>query len=131
MKPRRIVIALVVMTIAIASYAQHHTSTIDPTIRTMRVRYLNEAIEPSGHVQRAYLVLPEIGVIDGNDETNTLELSFDHLSHDIQQYSYEVLHCDMHWGTSSISSYDYLDGFTKNAALISSVILTLSQSLAL
>ena len=105
-------IALAVMTIAIASYAQHHTSTIDPTIRTMRVRYLSEAIEPSGHVQRAYLVLPETGVIDGSDKTNTLELSFDHLSHDIQQYSYEVQHCDMHWGTSSISSYDYLDGFT-------------------
>jgi hypothetical protein len=51
-------------------------------------------------------------VIDGSDETNTLELSFDHLSHDIQQYSYEVQHCDMHWGTSSISSFDYLDGFT-------------------
>ena len=51
-------------------------------------------------------------MIDGSDETNTLELSIDHLSHDIQQYSYEVQHCDMHWGTSHISSYDYLDGFT-------------------
>ena len=105
-------IAILLAMIATATYAQHHANSIDSNIRTMRVRYLSEAIEPSGHVQRAYLVLPETGVIDGSDETNTLELSFDHLSHDIQQYSYEVQHCDMHWGTSNISSYDYLDGFT-------------------
>ena len=92
--------------------AQHLTQVIDPNIRTLRVRYLSDAIEPSGQVARPYLVLDETGVIDGADEQNTLEISFDYLSHDIQQYTYKIVHCDRYWQESDISSYEYLDGFT-------------------
>lgn len=92
--------------------AQHLTQVIDPGIRTLRVRYLSDAIEPSGQVARPYLVLDETGVIDGADEQNTLEISFDYLSHDIQQYTYKIVHCDRYWQESDISSYEYLDGFT-------------------
>ena len=92
--------------------AQHLTQVIDPDIRTLRVRYLSDAIEPSGQVARPYLVLDETGVIDGADEQNTLEISFDYLSHDIQQYTYKIVHCDRYWHESDISSYEYLDGFT-------------------
>ena len=95
------------------SLAQHRTQTIDPNnIRTLRMRYLVEAIEPTGTINRPYLVLPESGIIDGSDEQNTLEISFDEMSHDIHQYSYRVLHCNMDWTESDISSYEYLDGFT-------------------
>lgn len=93
-------------------HAQYMTGTNDPNIRTLRVRYMHEAIDPSGDVQRPYLVLDESGVIDGNDEQNTLEFSFDELSHDIKQYTYKVVHCDKTWVPSDISSYEYLDGFT-------------------
>lgn len=94
------------------SLAQHRTQTIDPNnIRTLRMRYMVEAIEPTGTINRPYLVLPESGIIDGSDEQNTLEISFDEMSHDIHQYSYRVLHCNMDWKESDISSYEYLDGF--------------------
>ena len=97
---------------AMGVQAHHLSGTADPNIRTMRVQYLSEALEPSGNVQRPYLVLPESGVIDGSDEENTLEFSFDCLSHDIKHYTYEVIHCDMSWIPSDINSYEYLDGFT-------------------
>jgi hypothetical protein len=75
------------------------------------MQYLSEALEPSGNPQRPYLVLKD-GIVDGSDEDNTLEISFDELSHDTKQYSYKVEHCDRYWNKSDISSYEYIDGFT-------------------
>ena len=109
MKRRLILLLLMV---SIAGYAQHRTQVMDSDIRTLRMRYLMEALEPSGHVSRPYLVLPENGVIDGSEAENTLEISFDELSHDVHQYSYRVVHCNRDWTESAISSYDYVDGFT-------------------
>ena len=109
MKRRLILLLLMV---SIAGYAQHRTQVLDSDIRTLRMRYMIEALEPSGTVSRPYLVLPESGVIDGSDEENALEISFDEMSHDVHQYSYRVLHCQMDWTESSISSYEYVDGFT-------------------
>ena len=94
--------------------AQHITWPINPNVRTLRVRTVNESMEPSGSVHRPFLVLDESGVIDGSDPENTLEISFDELSHDPKQYTYRVLHCDRNWKESQISSYEYLDGFTTN-----------------
>ena len=109
MKRRLILLLLMV---SIAGYAQHRTQVLDSDIRTLRMRYMIEALEPSGTVSRPYLVLPESGVIDGSDEENALEISFDEMSHDVHQYSYRVLHCNRDWTESSISSYEYVDGFT-------------------
>ena len=105
-------ILLFLISIVATVHAQNVLGATDPSIRSMRVRYLSEAIEPSGNLQRAYLVLDERGVIDGSDEQNTLEFSFDCLSHDIKQYSYKIVHCDMYWLPSDISTYEYIDGFT-------------------
>ena len=91
---RRKLILIALSVISMAGYAQFMSGS-KPAIRTMRIRYLSEALEPSGNVQRPYLVLDESGVIDGNDEQNTLEFSFDELSHDIKQYTYKVFHCDI------------------------------------
>ena len=104
---------VILLVMAMGSQAQYSTQVLDRDIRTLRVRYLIEALEPSGHVSRPYLVLPESGVIDGSDETNMLEVSFDCLSHDINHYTYEVVHCDKYWQPSDISSYEYLDGYTS------------------
>ena len=96
-----------------AGYAQHLTQIINPNIRTLRTRYLSEALEPSGTVNRPYLVLPTNGVIDGSDIENTFEISFDEMSHDVHQYTYRVLHCNRDWTESDISSFEYIDGFTN------------------
>ncbi len=108
---RRIWIGILLV-MAMGSHAQHRTQVLDSDIRTLRMRYMIEALEPSGTVSRPYLVLPESGVIDGSDEENVLEISFDEMSHDVRQYSYRVLHCQMDWTDSGISSYEYVDGFT-------------------
>ena len=63
---------LILLTTTMAGYAQHITQTINPNIRTLRTRFLSEALEPSGTVSRPYLVLPMNGVIDGGDVENTL-----------------------------------------------------------
>ena len=109
MKRRLILLLLLV---SMVGYAQHRTQVMDSDIRTLRMRYMIEALEPSGTVSRPYLVLPESGVIDGSEAENTLEISFDEMSHDVHQYSYRVLHCNRDWTESDISSYEYVDGFT-------------------
>lgn len=95
----------------LTAQAQHVTKILSTNIRTLRARYLSEALEPNGNPQRPYLLLQD-GVVDGSEAENTLEISFDELSHDAKQYSYRVLHCNRDWSVSDISSYEYLDGFT-------------------
>lgn len=96
---------------ALASDAQYRTQVLHPDVRSLRVRYLSDAWEQSKTPQRPYLVLTE-GRVEGDDPANTLEISFDELSHDLRQYSYRVLHCNRDWTPSDISSYEYVDGFT-------------------
>lgn len=103
---------VILLAIAMGSQAQYLTRPLDSNIRTLRIQYLSEALEPSGNISRPYLVLDENGIIDGSDEENTVEISFDHLSHDIQQYTYRILHCNRDWRESGISSYEYINGFT-------------------
>lgn len=111
MHVRRIWIVILLI-MAIGSQAQHRTQVMDSDIRTLRMQYMIEALEPSGMVSRPYLVLTESGVIDGSEAENTLEISFDEMSHDVHQYSYRVVHCNRDWTESNISSYEYVDGFT-------------------
>mgnify|MGYP002521041230 FL=1 len=86
--------------------AQYRTKAIDSGIRTLRVRYA----EQSG-VQRPFLVLQD-GVVDGTDPQNTLEISFDEMSHDVRFYTYTLLHLNADWTESSLSSSEYVSGFT-------------------
>ncbi len=86
--------------------AQYYTHIVQPNVGTLRVQYAE-----SQRLQRPYLVLGQDGV-DGTDPGNTLEISFDELSHDVHQYSYTVYHLNMDWTPSVLSSYEYLRGFT-------------------
>lgn len=112
MMPMKKYIIFILLLFGLQAQAQHITQTLHPNLRTLRVRYAREALEPTGMVERPYLVLPEGGVVDGSDDSNTLEISFDELSHDLKQYSYRVLHCNMDWTESDVSSYEYVNGFT-------------------
>lgn len=87
---------------------QYRTRTLQPGIRTLRVQYVQ-----SETLQRPYLILHDDGSsIDGSDPTNTLEISFDEMSHDLRQYSYTVRHLNRDWTPSALSSFEYLQGFT-------------------
>lgn len=98
------------------SAESYSTQALNPSIRSLRVRSLLEAQWQSGGgtytPTRNYLTLDGSGLIDGSDPANTLEISFDELSHDPKMYSYTVRHLNRQWQQSDISSYEYLHGFT-------------------
>ncbi len=86
--------------------AQYYTHILDGNIKTLRVRYTE-----TEQLQRPFLVLGQNGV-DGADPNNTLEVSFDELTHDIHQYSYTIHHLNRDWTLSDLNSYEYVRGFT-------------------
>jgi len=45
---------------------------------------------------------------------NSIEISFDELSHDYKRYAYKVIHCNADWTKSDINVLEYLDGFSEN-----------------
>lgn len=104
-------ILILLLCVIVSAEAQHYTCAYAQNIRTLRVRYQSEAENPSGSVQRPFLVL-ENGLVDGSDPNNTLEISFDEMSHDMRMYSYTIRHLDYDWQESSLSSYEYVSGFT-------------------
>lgn len=88
--------------------APYRTRAMQPGIRTLRVQYVE-----SQSLRRPFLVLgDDADAIDGSDPGNTLEVSFDEMSHDVRQYSYTVRHLNKDWTPSDLSSYEYLRGFT-------------------
>ena len=63
-------------------------------------------------VDKPFLVLQD-GLIDGSDEENTMEISFDEMSHDVHMYTYAVRHMTADWSAESgLTSSEYLNGFT-------------------
>lgn len=90
-----------------STYAQYQTASFDQTVRTLQVKYADDNLQ----LQRPFLSLKD-GVVDGDEEENTLLISFDQLSHDLKQYSYTIKHLNYDWTQSDISSYEYVEGFT-------------------
>ncbi|MGN0235214.1 MAG: DUF5103 domain-containing protein [Paludibacteraceae bacterium] len=84
-------------------------------LRTLRVRLLADAqAEENGErpsMERPFLWLDN-GIVDGQDENNTLEISFDEMSHDVHFYTYTVLHLNADGSQSALVSSEYLRGFT-------------------
>ena len=84
-------------------------------IRSVRMRWVNDAeIEMQG--ERAALVRPflvlEDGIVDGTDPANTLEVSFDEMSHDVHFYTYTLVHLNADGKPSDLLSSEYIHGFT-------------------
>lgn len=104
---RKISMIFLVLCMLLPLSAQYQTHVLHPNIHALRARYVD-----SGEVlQRPILVLNN-EAIDGQDPQNTLEISFDELSHDTRMYSYTVKHLDYDWTHSVLSSYEYLKGYT-------------------
>ena len=79
------------------------------------IRYDNfiykESIKtPLTYRQGFELSLPAIE-LNTND---AIEISFDELSDNIENYSYTLIHCNSNWQPSIISENDYMDGFFEN-----------------
>lgn len=103
---RKLYILLLGMCCSLVLNAQYRTQIMDADIRTLRVQYV-ENMQP----QRPFLVLNG-KEIDGSDAQNTLEISFDEMSHDVHFYTYTVVHLNADWTTDGLPTTDYLNGFT-------------------
>ncbi|MCQ2341195.1 MAG: DUF5103 domain-containing protein [Paludibacteraceae bacterium] len=108
---------IVLLFISILSFpmiaAPHSTHPVMHNIRTLRVRYAREAMENKhSDPVRPYLTLTG-SEIDGTDPDNTLEISFDEMSHDIHQYAYTVTHLNAQYEPDDLSSFEYVNGFTR------------------
>lgn len=87
--------AAVVMIVPIMLHAQWFSSSSD-MLNTLRV-------VSNGDWER----IPMISL--GSDET--IEFSFDEMSHEYHRFTYHITHCDTQWKTSNLIESEYMDGF--------------------
>ncbi|MBQ7697318.1 MAG: DUF5103 domain-containing protein [Paludibacteraceae bacterium] len=100
-------IAASVFTLPMAAQTKaYYTHAEQSDIASLRVRYLEQEA-----LTRPYLVL-QGGVVDGTDARNTLEVSFDAMTHDVRQFTYTVYHLNADYTPSDLQSAEYLQGFT-------------------
>lgn len=100
----------------LSTWAERYmTQIVDPTIRTLRMRYYqteDEAVEIGP--DRCYLILRDGEISAAGDQNGrVVEVSFDQMSHDPQQYTYSVIHLDRNGETDDLVSGEYLRGFTS------------------
>lgn len=109
-----ILFALVISSILVQA-ADCYTRSFSHTIQSVRLRYASEveSLVRQDPV-RPYLTLPADGIIDGSDPANTLEISFDEMSHDIQSYYYTVQHLNADGTEDDLQSFEYIRGFTRS-----------------
>lgn len=95
-------------------YAGEVTRVLNRHIASLRVQYLSEALSDTKYDPvRPFLTLTG-ELIDGSEPENTLEISFDELSHDIMQYAYTVHHLTADFVRDDLSTFDYVRGFTRS-----------------
>ena len=96
---KKTILTICFLCISACLWAQVHVHAYSEQIRTLRV-------------SREFLVLQD-GAIDGSDEENVMEISFDEMSHDVHQYTYTVHQMTADWSQETgLTSNEYLSGFT-------------------
>lgn len=76
----------------------YRTQILKNNIKTLRVNVNNEALN-----------IPVIKL----GSSDVMQISFDELSHEIHTYSYTVQHCNADWTLSTLSTTEFIDGFTN------------------
>jgi hypothetical protein len=64
-------------------------------------------------VQFGLLGMPYSYPIIGLGNGSVLELSFDDLSDEAYDYTYDIVHCNSDWMPSELTEMEYLDGFNN------------------
>ena len=113
----------VILLIALAFFVQisaaekaYKTRVLTPdAVKTLRLRYWDtrndEAVK--GDPQRPFLVMEDGGIGENGDVYGrVLEISFDEMSHEVRHYTYSLVHLNADGTESSLSSSEYVDGFT-------------------
>ena len=100
MRKQSVLFAILFFTFNISFSQKYRTQILDSEIKTLQVNVNNDNLQ-----------LPV--VVLGSNESVTI--SFDQLSHNTHYYSYRLVHCNADWTLSSISSNEYLKGFTNSS----------------
>ncbi len=99
---KRLVYIQLLLFVALSAYSQralkYETCVMKDEVKTLRVRYA-DTTQP----ERPILTL-------GSDEQ--LEVSFDELTHDTRNYTYTLIHLNADNTQSSLTTSEYLSGFT-------------------
>lgn len=115
MSRRIITLFLVLQTAILMAGERYDTRIVDPSVRSLRMRYYS--VEDQSALvgpDRCYLTMAD-GQIDANGDRDgkLIEISFDEMSHDPQQYTYTVVHLDRNYNADDLTSGEYLRGFTS------------------
>ena len=93
-------ILLVISCVALRAQQVYRTQVFQPNIKTLQIG-----------IQGQKFLLPIIE-LNGSDR---LQIRFDEMSHESHSYSYKVLHCNADWTLSSLSTNEYISGFTTGS----------------
>lgn len=92
-----------------ASFAQDDEYFDDTFVRYEDRVYQNSIKTVQFNVKNVDLSLPVVQLGGGE----MLELSFDDLDAEYQDYTYTIIHCDRNWKETGIPSSEYIDGFLE------------------
>lgn len=101
---QKLLLLLFFLTFSLLSWAKENTTTYRTQTCKQDIASLRIRFKDASTLERPILQL--------NSE-EVLEISFDQLSHNLHQYTYTLLHLNADWTPSSLSSTDYLQGFTS------------------
>ncbi len=119
---KKIVFLIAFLGTLLCAQAQYRTEIVMPSmIKTLRTQYwsVTDAAPLTDKLVRPYLVLGSNGIIDENGDAynRVLEISWDEMSHETHQYTYSLLHLNADYTPSALSSFEYVDGFTKDEVI--------------
>lgn len=100
MKFFRIIFIFLTLAFANSAWSQtvYRTQIFSESVRTLQVKVNGNAL------------VPPVISLNGDD---ILTFSFDEMSHEGRSFSYEIKHCNADWTLSSLSSSEYLQGFSR------------------
>ncbi len=81
----------------------------DENLRNYDYIYLNNIKSVTFHLNGLLVSMPIMELGRGGN----LLLSFDDMNEDYVDYTYSVVHCDANWQPSSLTEFEYLNGFSN------------------
>lgn len=108
MKTQHLALLILVTLLCINCIAQNDAGHSNPLLRDMDYVYIDEVKTVQFHIVGQPLSAPimQLG-------STVLELSFDDLSEEVYDYTYEIIHCNADWTRSELTEIEYLSGFNN------------------
>lgn len=108
-----LILHVIITCLTLGAYGQDDDYVDEKFVRYGDRTYSSSIKTVQFHVRNVPLSLPVIRL--GSNEQ--LQLSFDEMDANFQDYTYTVIHCDRDWNPSSIPQQEYIDGFLEETIL--------------